>query len=49
MSKQVRSLGTCTSYCSRCPYQYPECGWDGGIDFRTLPHNQNSRTSRRTE
>ena len=34
-----RSLGKCTGYCFSCPYQYPECGWEGGIDFRTLPHN----------
>ena len=29
----------CIGYCFSCPYQYPECGREGGIDFRTLPHN----------
>lgn len=46
MVRKKRSLGKCTGYCSSCPYQYPECGWDGGIDFRTLKHNQNIQHSR---
>jgi len=29
----------CPGYCFSCPYQYPECGREGGIDFRTLKHN----------
>jgi len=41
-------MAKCIGYCSSCPYQYPECGWEGGIDFRTLKHNQKFQTSRRS-
>ena len=40
-------MAKCIGYCFSCPYQYPECGWEGGIDFRILEHNKKDQTARR--